>query len=87
MHRERNQLHGADERRLARVLVIQLLRDDHQVRWSRDELVDQRGAIAPSAVDAALGALQREGVVCLDGASVWASDAVRRLDELELICV
>jgi hypothetical protein len=86
MHTESRGLRTADGSRLERAIVLQLLRDDRERRWSRAELRTEIDAEAP-AVDEALRGLSGEGVLCLAEEEVWASSAARRLDELGLIGV
>jgi DNA-binding HxlR family transcriptional regulator len=83
-----------DERRrdgdpwmIERVIVLQLLRDDHEQRWTRAELVREIPDVGPELLDEALARLDREGVLHREESSVWASRAARRLDELELLGV
>jgi hypothetical protein len=38
-------------------------------------------------IDGALACLREAGIVHVENESVWASNAARGLDELELICV
>jgi len=71
---------------LEQLIVLQILRDDHHERWSRAELARETGA-PPQDVGEALVGLEKDGVVHLSGDSAWASRAIRRLDELELIAI
>jgi hypothetical protein len=73
-------------RRLDRGIALTLLAEDHDKRWSRDELAASL-RVDRSAPDAALERLCAEGVVLLDGEDVLASPCARRLDALELIGV
>jgi hypothetical protein len=70
-----------------RAVVLQLLRDDHERRWPRTELERKLADIEQDVFDGALSRLAATGVVSMEDDAVWASDAVRRLDELELIGV
>ncbi len=70
-----------------RAVVLQLLRDDHERRWPRVELGRKLQDIERDVLDEALLGLVVTGVVSIDDDAVWASDAARRLDELELIGV
>jgi len=74
-------------RRAERAVVLQVLRDDHDERWPRVELVGELGDLDAAVLDRALARLQREGVLCVEGTAVRASRAARHLDELELIGV
>jgi DNA-binding HxlR family transcriptional regulator len=70
-----------------RAIVLQLLRDDHEERWTRTELTQEIPDFEPAALDNALDRLRHDGVLHRDGASVWAARAALRLDELELISI
>ena len=75
-----------DHRRVERAIVLQLLRDDHDERWSRTELQAELDGIAPSALAEALERLERHGVALTPSAdAIVASPCARRLDDLELI--
>jgi DNA-binding HxlR family transcriptional regulator len=83
-----------DERRrsgdlwmVERAIVLQLLRDDHDERWTRAELTLEIPDFEPSMLDKALARLDRDGVLHREETSVWASRAARRLDELELVSI
>jgi DNA-binding HxlR family transcriptional regulator len=70
-----------------RAIVLQILRDDHEERWPRAELVEEISDFGPAVVEEALGHLERDGVLQRRGDSVWAARPARRLDELELISI
>ncbi len=76
-----------DTRMVERAIVLQVLRDDHEERWSREELVGEISDFQPAVLDEALVRLERDGVVRREGEQIWASRASRRLDELELISI
>jgi hypothetical protein len=84
MHRESRGSRGADGSKLERAIVLQLLRDDRDERWSRAELGVEMGA-ETTAMEEALRRLGGDGILCLADEDVWASRAARRLDELGLI--
>jgi DNA-binding HxlR family transcriptional regulator len=73
--------------RVERAVVLQLLRDDHERRWPTAELEDKLADIEQDVLSSALSRLVTTGVVSTENGAVWASDAARRLDELELIGV
>jgi len=78
---------GLDEhRRLERAIVLELLSEDHDERWPRDELAASLRAHY-STLDAAVEHLSDAGVLLLDGEDVLASPCTRRIDALELIGV
>jgi hypothetical protein len=82
---------AAGDTTLERAIVLQLLRDDHERTWSRAQLTIELQAdgaeIDRTEIEEAVRRLQREGVLGATEQEVWASDAARRLDELELIGV
>ncbi|HSZ70981.1 MAG TPA: hypothetical protein VK756_11550 [Solirubrobacteraceae bacterium] len=81
---------GASDREawmVERAVVLQILSDDHEGRWSRAALAGEMSDCAPAALDRALLSLERDGVLCRDGGDIAAARATRRLDELELIGV
>jgi hypothetical protein len=82
-----NKVRGDLERRAERAVVLQVLRNDHDRRWSRAELEDELVYLEARVVDGALADLRQQGVVQVEGGAVWASVAARRLDELDLIGV
>lgn len=91
MDREPNGPHAGNEETLERAIVLQLLRDDHERKWSRAQLAIELQAdgaeIDRDAIDEAVRRLEHEGVLGATEQEVWASSAARRLDELELIGV
>ena len=87
MQKQPSQSVGGEEPRLERAIVLQVLRDDHEPRWSRAELATE---IAPGRLldmSVALARLQADRVVCVSGSWVWASRALGCLDRLGLIAV
>ena len=70
-----------------RGVVLQLLRDDHDERWTRDELKKEISDFPPDEVNDAIDDLAAMCVVEADGDRVSASLAARRLDKLELISI
>jgi hypothetical protein len=82
-----NKVRGERDRCVERAVVLQVLRDDHEWRWSRAELESKLADIEWDVLDMAVARLAATGVVHEENDVVWASEAVRRLDELELIGV
>jgi hypothetical protein len=72
---------------LERAIILQLLRDDHEPMWSREQLSAELTVDRSEVIEQALGRLQKEGVIGASEEAVWASSAARRLDELGLIGV
>jgi hypothetical protein len=77
---------AAGSRTLERAIILQLLEDEHGHRCSSARLASTLDA-ADGALEQALRRLAEAGVVCVDGAEVWASDAARCLDELGLLSI
>jgi DNA-binding HxlR family transcriptional regulator len=70
-----------------RAIVLQVLRDDHEERWTRAELAREIPDFEPAVLDEALVRLEHDGVLHRAGTSMSAAPAARRLDELELISI
>jgi hypothetical protein len=70
-----------------RAIVLQVLREDHDERWSRAELEREIFDIPPSEIADALERLRQEGVVDLSGDLVWASRCAQRLDALGMVSI
>jgi hypothetical protein len=87
MQDQSKQVPGSDDRLVEKAIVLQLLRDDHDERWSRAELEVEMFPIGPMAISDALARLEAEGVLHLFGEAVSASRATKRLDDLELISI
>jgi len=83
-HRERGEPRAVEGPRLERAIVLQLLRDDHSSRWSREELASELGA-ETLALEEALIRLDGACVLGLAADAVWASRTARAIDELGLI--
>jgi hypothetical protein len=80
-------LDAAERRRVQRLVVLQVLRDDHDERWSGCELADVLAEVEAEVLANAIDGLTRKGVLCAEGDALWASPALVRVSELELICV
>jgi DNA-binding HxlR family transcriptional regulator len=76
-----------DQQIAERAVVVQLLRQDHDGRWSCAELRAELSDIEPWALARAVERLLHDGVLEATGDYVLASRAARRLDELHLIGV
>jgi hypothetical protein len=87
MRSERNGCELEDDEIAERAIVLQVLRDDHEARWSRAELEREIYDIEPMAIGDALERLRREGVVHLSGELVWASRCARHLDALGMVSI
>ncbi|HEV2974173.1 MAG TPA: hypothetical protein VGX69_04165 [Solirubrobacteraceae bacterium] len=69
------------------MVVLQLLREDHEDFWARSELDGEFGDIGAQVITRAIASLQEAGVIELEGDSLSASRAAWRLQELLLIGV
>jgi hypothetical protein len=70
-----------------RAVVLQLLCDDHDERWTRWQLEEAVSDIASLVVDEALGLLTDAGVAHAEVDVIRASGCARHLDALGLIAV
>lgn len=70
-----------------RAVVLQVLRDDRDERWSRAVLADELADVERVVFERALARLEAEEILDVDACDVRAARAVRHLDELELIAV
>ncbi len=72
-------------------MVLQLVRVERVRIWPRAQLRAELEAAqsehGQEAVEEALGRLKEEGLLGMSEEEAWASNAVRRLDELGLISV
>ena len=73
-----------EHRRLERAIILQLLAGEEDQRRASAQLAAAFAAEA-HAFDTALAGLVEAGLVCIEGAEVWASAAAQRMDELGLI--
>jgi len=87
MRCQRNKLGSEADRRAQRAIVLQVLRNDRGCCWSRSELEGELGDLEVPVIVGALGSLQAAGVLQIEGDSLCASRAARRLDELALVGV
>lgn len=69
------------------VVVLQVLRKDHESPWRRAELERELHDVDPAAIGVALERLREQGVVHLEGERVSASTCARHLDVLGFICI
>jgi hypothetical protein len=86
MHTQSSEPRPGGGPRLERAVVLQLLRDDHAARWSREELLSELGG-EMALLEAALIRLHGDGVLTLSDEQMSASRAARRLGELGLIAI
>jgi hypothetical protein len=84
MHAQSRESRAGGGPRLERAIVLQLLRDDRDETWSREELLSELGGDL-ATLEQALERLHGRGVLKLAGVEVSASEAARSLNELGLI--
>jgi DNA-binding HxlR family transcriptional regulator len=72
---------------IERAIVLQVLRDDHHERWTRKELKRELRDVKERSIDKALGDLEEEGVVELDGEYVWPSRCAQHLGALGMVSI
>jgi hypothetical protein len=70
-----------------RVIVLQVLRDDHPKPWTHKEIERKLADIDPDAIGVALERLHEQGVVRIKGNQIEASPCARHLDDLGFICI
>src|SRR5262249_54588008 len=68
-------------------IALQVLREDHEERWSRAQLEREIYDIEPLVLGDALCRLREQGVVLVAGELVWASRCARHLDHLGMISI
>lgn len=86
MHREASEPRASGGSQLERAVVLELLSDDGEQRYSLAQLREALSA-GEEELEAAVDALHTAGVLCREGELTWAAPAARRLDELELIAI
>jgi hypothetical protein len=74
-----------DQHSVERAIVLQLLSEDHDPRWSFSELLELGDS--ETALAAALARLRQDGVVLDERDAVLVSPCARRLDTLGVIAV
>ena len=77
---------ASTDRRLERAIVLVLLSETDDSRYSCAQLARALGASA-HALEHALGRLTETGLISRTGGELWASPAARHMDELGLIAI
>ena len=75
-----------EARKLERAIILQLLSEQGAERSSREQIEAALGREADT-LERVLERLVQVGLVCREGADIWASTAARRTDELGLIAI
>ena len=69
------------------VVVLQVLREDHPLPWTRAEIERELHDVDDEAIGVALERLHEQGVVNVDGEQISASACARHLDALGFVCI
>jgi hypothetical protein len=85
MHGESKQDDGPSDRRVERLVLLQVAGR----RWGerRERMYRALGHIEPSRIDRAIEGLEAAGVVVSKGRAVHQTAALRRIDELRVLAV
>jgi predicted transcriptional regulator len=75
-----------EARKLERAIILRLLSEQGAERSSREQIEAALGREADT-LERVLERLEQVGLVCREGADIWASTAARRTDELGLIAI
>jgi hypothetical protein len=78
---------AAIHERAERAIVLQVLRDDHDERWSRAELEAELHDVEAYTVAEALNTLREAGVLHLSGDLVWPSRCAQHLNALGMVSI
>jgi DNA-binding GntR family transcriptional regulator len=77
---------ASTDRRLERAIVLVLLNEKDESRYSCAQLAHALGA-SVHALEHALGRLAETGLIARTDGELWASPAARHMDELGLIAI
>jgi hypothetical protein len=69
------------------VVILQILRDDHEQPWTLAEIEHALADVDPDAIVVALARLEEQGVVLREGEHISASPCAQHLDALGFICI
>jgi hypothetical protein len=69
------------------LIVLQVLRDDHEQPWTRAELEHALHDVDPAAITVALERLNEQGVIRIESDQIEASPCARHLNALAFICI
>ncbi len=70
-----------------RAIILQILRNDHDERWSPAELQAESYDVAPTALADALDCLERHGVIGRCGEQYVASRCAFHMDALGMVSI
>ena len=77
----------ADAEVAERAIMLQVLRDDHALKWTRAQLEREIYDILPEDLAAAIDRLREEGCVLTAGDLVWSSRCAWHLDDLGMVSI
>ncbi len=69
------------------LVVLQLLRSDHEPQWTRPELDAELDDVDPDAITVAIERLREQGVVQVEDEELSACACARHLDALGFISI
>lgn len=76
-----------EQRRVERLVVLELLRCEPSERWSQAKLELELATIPSEKIKAAIEGLGSLAVVWHEDGMVWVSLCTRHLDTLDMICI
>jgi len=69
-----------------RAIVLVLISEDHDPRWTRTEIERELYDVQPAVVDDAIERLAEGGVAHRSEQHLWASQPIQHLNTLGMIC-
>jgi hypothetical protein len=88
MHEKRRRPQWVDDPCIAeRAVVLQILRDDREVRWLLAELEAEAFDVVPSVLWSAVERLEQHGIVVPCGGHMVASRCALHLDALGMVSI
>lgn len=87
MHDQSSDTPWSDPWTAERAIVLQVLRNDKDPRWTLAELQAEAYDIDPTALADALDRLERHGIVVACGEGVVASRAALHMDALGMVSI
>jgi hypothetical protein len=69
------------------LVVLQILRDDHEQPWTLAEIQRELVNVDRAAVAVSIERLHEQGVLRIDGKHITASPCARHLDGLGFVCI
>lgn len=85
--RRQQETNMQEQRRVERLVVLELLRCEPSERWSETKLELELATIPSEKIKAAIEGLSSRGVAWYEDGCVWVSLCTRHLDTLDMICI